>query len=511
MTEDTRMLPDGSEFIIRNTYTESEARGVGVTIFISVISLIAVSGLVSAISISAWNTRNSTNPHLFVRTNVVTYFIPLLICALFQGSFSHLSRLDRNAHAPTRVSQPNGWKMFLSALASLCLYAYVFYRIRQRLDKPSSKYGLSEKDMEDEYQIQLIKHMMMYPLAYFILILPIAIARFTSWSGHDVAFGATIFCDSVYLLIGIVFTGLFISARRILPPQSTIPKFFISGPLPRHDAEGQVMYDDPYYNPPNMFMAPRSVPLVKASMAGDVEESKSKHSSIASSMLKPLPPPPPVYTPSPSPETKARSPPRPTIPLRNPFSSRGMVAGGIARSAPRPLLRALGTSSRTSPFSFRAAARAAAPSVTSAGSERSFPNISVKSATTSSSSSAFSMRSASDAGSFDIVWPSGGPQSARTQTTTQPHSAQDDIRSLARQIDNELARAKASWRQSSESESDSDSDLYVDADARELSHADITQHVMSASTANGDDILRYYRGSPYTASPPGSPAEKRGL
>ena len=51
--------------------------------------------------------------------------------------------------------------MFLSALVSFCLYAFVFYRIRKRLNKPSTQYGLTEQDKQDEYRIRLTKHMML--------------------------------------------------------------------------------------------------------------------------------------------------------------------------------------------------------------------------------------------------------------------------------------------------------------------------------------------------------------
>lgn len=40
----------------------------------------------SQLQISAWNTRKSVNPHLFVRSHVAAYFVSLLWCDLMQGA-----------------------------------------------------------------------------------------------------------------------------------------------------------------------------------------------------------------------------------------------------------------------------------------------------------------------------------------------------------------------------------------------------------------------------------------
>ena len=71
----------------------------------------------------------------------------------------------------------------------------VFIRVRRklRIEKPSSKFVLSEKDQADEYRVSLAKHMVYHPLAYFVCIFPIAVVRFASWAGNDVSYGGTIF------------------------------------------------------------------------------------------------------------------------------------------------------------------------------------------------------------------------------------------------------------------------------------------------------------------------------
>ncbi|KAF8909865.1 hypothetical protein CPB85DRAFT_707975 [Mucidula mucida] len=66
-------------------YTSREGQGVTVLVVVSSISLIAVVGLLVAISLSAFNTRSSGGEHLFVRTHVAAYFICLLVSDLFQA------------------------------------------------------------------------------------------------------------------------------------------------------------------------------------------------------------------------------------------------------------------------------------------------------------------------------------------------------------------------------------------------------------------------------------------
>lgn len=67
--------------------------------------------------------------------------------------------------------------------------------------------------------------MLVYPIAYTTLILPIAISRFLAWSGRDVPFATTIFADIVFLFSGFVNVLLFITTRRILPASEATSLF----------------------------------------------------------------------------------------------------------------------------------------------------------------------------------------------------------------------------------------------------------------------------------------------
>jgi len=65
------------------------------------------------------------------------------------------------------------------------------------------------------------RQMLLYPIAYTLVILPIAVARFTAFAGYDVPFSATIFCDTVYMLSGTINVVLFVSTRRLITPQAS--------------------------------------------------------------------------------------------------------------------------------------------------------------------------------------------------------------------------------------------------------------------------------------------------
>ncbi|KAJ4493899.1 hypothetical protein C8J55DRAFT_171157 [Lentinula edodes] len=79
-------LPNGEWLLTRVAYTAKEHSGVTFLLVVSALSLVAVIGLLSVISLSAFNTRTYKNEeHLFVRTHVAAYFISLLCCDLIQA------------------------------------------------------------------------------------------------------------------------------------------------------------------------------------------------------------------------------------------------------------------------------------------------------------------------------------------------------------------------------------------------------------------------------------------
>jgi hypothetical protein len=130
--------------------------------------------------------------------------------------------------------------MFMAAAFSFILYSAIFLRLRGNLVVTgrwiSFRWsGISAwrgKQFENQ-ALAIARQMLLYPVAYTIIILPIAASRFSSFAGNDVPFEVTTFSAAVFLLSGIVNVTLFATTRRVLPADSfKIPKWSISRPQP---------------------------------------------------------------------------------------------------------------------------------------------------------------------------------------------------------------------------------------------------------------------------------------
>ncbi|KAL5485419.1 hypothetical protein ACEPAI_8061 [Sanghuangporus weigelae] len=141
--------------------------------------------------------------------------------------------------------------MFISAVASFILYVLVFLKLRSNLLvaggrfrfrsvvrasawMPNQNYETSDLRA---HMVSVAKHMLLYPIAYMILIVPIAACRFAEWTGHEVPFYAIVFSDSVFLLSGFVNTLLFVLTGRVLPLKKIVSMFKSSYSEPCCQAE----------------------------------------------------------------------------------------------------------------------------------------------------------------------------------------------------------------------------------------------------------------------------------
>ncbi|KAJ7697898.1 hypothetical protein B0H17DRAFT_1051538 [Mycena rosella] len=322
MLEKMQPLPDG-QMILRVTYTSWEAHGITVLVVVSCLSLIAVVGLLTAIALSAFNTRSTHQEHLFLRTHAAAYFICLLICdmiqsvasimnanwilnmavetgtlCVIQGAMKQISDVGLSfwtfvialhtfclvvlgikprpyvlwmtliagwsgigilsmagpvlldtAHRGPFYGISGYWCwitqdyvveratldymfMFMAGTSSFVLYSVVFLRMRGNIvitgkrvmfRKTSNNEWLGQQDSRT---MSVARKMLLYPVAYTIVILPIAAARFSDWAGNDVPFEVMIFSDVVFLLSGVINVTLFATTRRILPAGSMkFPRF----------------------------------------------------------------------------------------------------------------------------------------------------------------------------------------------------------------------------------------------------------------------------------------------
>ncbi|GAW05538.1 hypothetical protein LENED_007401 [Lentinula edodes] len=325
-------LPNGEWLLTRVAYTAKEHSGVTFLLVVSALSLVAVVGLLSVISLSAFNTRTYKNDeHLFVRTHVAAYFISLLCCDLIQAIGSlYNSRwvnsgavlLDKYCTAQGVFKQiadvgtalwtiiiavhtfyllvlerkPNqftlyttliaGWSgifaivisgpavldtvdrgpffgisgywcwisdgyevpritldyliMFVAAFSCFVLHGLIHLRLRGNMSMKGWRMTFYRQPQErptgrnfDDKGMSIARQMLLFPIAYCIIILPIAVSRFAAWNGHIVSFEETVFCETVFLLSGCVNVTLFCTCRQILPPKSLVLlKRSISKPKP---------------------------------------------------------------------------------------------------------------------------------------------------------------------------------------------------------------------------------------------------------------------------------------
>lgn len=131
--------------------------------------------------------------------------------------------------------------MFASAGLSFILYTLVFLRLRGNVNVSGWRFSFQRRHVAKGYSnkqynavtdpsqnthvMRVARQMMWYPVAYTILIVPIAAARFASFSGKAVPYEVTIFTATVFMLSGFVNAVLFTATRRVVPASSIFPAF----------------------------------------------------------------------------------------------------------------------------------------------------------------------------------------------------------------------------------------------------------------------------------------------
>ena len=125
--------------------------------------------------------------------------------------------------------------MFASAGFSFTLYLLIFFKLRGNIlldgykvrfqKRPKVRVGRTAAGtyiMTDDRRVEshlttVAKQMLWYPIAYTVLVLPIAAARFSTFTGASVPFSVTIFTAAVFMLTGFVNAVLFGLTRNVLP------------------------------------------------------------------------------------------------------------------------------------------------------------------------------------------------------------------------------------------------------------------------------------------------------
>ncbi|KAH9896986.1 hypothetical protein C8Q73DRAFT_642830 [Cubamyces lactineus] len=124
---------------------------------------------------------------------------------------------------------------FLSAGLSFFLYTAVLLRVRGNLVRTSGRWHLRfvphgerwvlaiRRDAVDGCMMHVAARIVWYPVAYTILLLPVTIARFVTFSGHDVPFRTTIFADFIFNLQGAVNVIVLLATNRLVPDTKALP------------------------------------------------------------------------------------------------------------------------------------------------------------------------------------------------------------------------------------------------------------------------------------------------
>ncbi|KAN0107003.1 hypothetical protein V8E52_010605 [Russula decolorans] len=122
----------------------------------------------------------------------------------------------------------------ISAILAFILYSFVFLKlrgiVRERASSTTTTPADKERTLKENYEHRLARQMLLFPIAYTIMIVPLTLCRVLAWAGHDVPFGFSVFSDITYLLGGLVHVILFACTGRILPRNSVLPQFSISRP-----------------------------------------------------------------------------------------------------------------------------------------------------------------------------------------------------------------------------------------------------------------------------------------
>jgi hypothetical protein len=125
---------------------------------------------------------------------------------------------------------------FLSAGISLLLYIAILLRVRGNLTKdtsgrwrlrfiPSSEaWQLAlARDILDSASLGLAQAIILYPLAYSGLLVPITITRFAQFAGKTVPSWAVVTTAVIFNLTGLVDALLLLVIRRVMPDTTALP------------------------------------------------------------------------------------------------------------------------------------------------------------------------------------------------------------------------------------------------------------------------------------------------
>jgi hypothetical protein len=137
-------------------------------------------------------------------------------------------------YATARIVLEYLW-MYVSVGVSAILYALIFLRLRGNLVVEGWKWSLRwvsgdeawqlqmGRDLIDTHMLKVASHMLLYPLAFVILILPITAVRMMENAGRSARLEVVIFAAIFFGLNGFVNALLLRTGRKLLPDDDSLP------------------------------------------------------------------------------------------------------------------------------------------------------------------------------------------------------------------------------------------------------------------------------------------------
>lgn len=135
---------------------------------------------------------------------------------------------------------------FFSAGVGFILYAAILMRVRGNLYQADDKWRLRfvpagegwklslGRDLLDSAMLKAAQHMVWYPVAYTVILVPISLARLVEFAGGSVPDWAVDVTDVLYNLTGFVNVMIFLATRHLFPDVGMLPDFT----TPRKDLRG---------------------------------------------------------------------------------------------------------------------------------------------------------------------------------------------------------------------------------------------------------------------------------
>ncbi|KAA1119245.1 hypothetical protein PGT21_018781 [Puccinia graminis f. sp. tritici] len=176
--------------------------------------------------------------------------------------------------------------LFFAGAASAVTYALIFWNVRRRLRTQYAQTSY-DRSVEETSMENAAKKMLVYPLCYLLLMLPLGIDRITAIFGRTWSLDVQIACGVIFTLVGLVDSVVFCWTRNIFAIRARSPNPATES---NHgDTSKNTLPDsaDPKYRQP--FISPQSGLELKSASVAVKPAEKSLSSRINGNVIQFMP------------------------------------------------------------------------------------------------------------------------------------------------------------------------------------------------------------------------------